>query len=285
MSLSTLAISILVFASVLLLVVAVPAVVRLLTHEKLRRRHADAERVLRDLFVTQFSARDIAIMALLAGAALGVVLYLVSGSALVGIFGGAIVLALPKPILAQLRAQRVVMLEEQLPGAIDLLTSYTRSGLSLTQALEELAENTDAPISEELALIVQDVRVGSDVGRAIDAARVRLGSRTFGLVATALQVSREKGGNLTEALERMSASLREIWRLEQKLVTASAEARKATWIISGAPIGIAVMVMVMQPDLAHGLVESFLGMVFLVLAIGVYAFGLWWLLKSMKVVV
>jgi tight adherence protein B len=283
--LSSIGLSVLVFGSVVLLVVAVPAAVRLLTHDRLRKRHAATERVLQDMFVTQFSARDIAIMTVLAACVLGVALYLLSGSVLVGCFGGAIVLGLPRPVLAHLRAQRVARIEEQLPGAIDLLTSYTRSGLSLTQALEELAGNTDAPISEELSLIVQDVRVGSDVGRAIDAARQRLGSRTFGLVATALQVSREKGGNLTEALERMSGSLKEIWRLEQKLITASSEARKATWIISGAPIGIAVMVMVMQPDLAYGLVESFLGMVFLVLAVGVYAFGLWWLLKSMKVVV
>jgi tight adherence protein B len=225
------------------------------------------------------------VISLVAAAVIGVVVYLISGVWFLALGIGAGSLLLRSPILNYMRRQRITRLEEQLPGALDLLTSYTRAGLSLTQALEELANNTSPPISQELSLIVQEIKVGAEVGKAIESARLRLGSRTFGLAATALQVSREKGGDLTEALERMSAALKEIWRLEQKLITASTEARKATWIISGAPLVIGAMVLTFQPDMAYALVESLWGILFLVLSGAIYGFGLWWLLRSLKVVV
>lgn len=284
-SLGLVGISALVFGAVVLVTLAVPALVKGVTGDRFRANRADTERALQDLFVSSLSARDVGFASLGAATVVGGIVYYISGTWFLALAVGAGSLLLRKPILAYLRMVRIAKLEEQLPGALDLLTSYTRAGLSLSQALEELAANTEAPLSQELSLIVQDLKVGADVSQAIDSARVRLGSRTFGLVATALQVSREKGGNLTEALERMSIALKEIWRLEQKLITASTEARKATWIISGAPIGIGIMVLTFQPDMAYALVETLWGLVFLTLSCVIYGLGLWWLLRNLKVVV
>ena len=277
------ALSALVFASTVCLVAASPLLFNRFLGSRLRRTQTRTEQALQTLFISDMSAADVALLFGVAAAALGALVFFVSGSLFPAVAAAGVSLLLRKPLFEHLKALRVLKLEEQLPGALDLLTSYTRSGLSLTQALEELAKNCVPPISQELQMIVQETQIGADVGGAIENARTRIGSRTFGLVATALQVSRSKGGNLTEALDRMTLALREIWRLEQKLITASAEARKATWIISGAPIGIAILVLILQPDMAYALVETIWGLIFLGLSGVMYSLGLWWLLRAMKV--
>ena len=132
-----------------------------------------------------------------------------------------------------------------------------------------------------MSLILQDVRLGSDLGKSLDDARGRL-TKNFGLVATALNVNREKGGNLPEALDTMAESLQEIWRLDQKLITASAEGRKAMWVIAGMPIFVFGMVALTQPDIPATLTGSFLGIVILAIGGALYATGLFWLLQVLK---
>jgi tight adherence protein B len=95
-------------------------------------------------------------------------------------------------------------------------------------------------------------------------------------------VSIDRGGNLAEALQTIAASLKEIWRLEQKLVTASAEARKAMMIISAIPVFVATVAMIAQPDIAETLTSSLLGLVILTMAMGVYALGIAWTRRLLR---
>lgn len=195
----------------------------------------------------------------------------------ISVIVGALAATLPRRWLAQQRAKRLATLEEQLPDAVDQLVSSVRAGLSLPQAISEAAASTPRPMSEELLQIANEERAGRPLAEAIEAARVRIGGRGFPLVAAALRVSLEKGGNLPQALQRISESLKEIWRLEQRLLTASAEARKAVKVICWLPIGIAAMVFLIQPDLALTLTSTALGWLILFVVGVVYMAGLGWM--------
>jgi Flp pilus assembly protein TadB len=91
-----------------------------------------------------------------------------------------------------------------------------------------------------------------------------------------------QGGDLPKALERMSQALKEIWRLEQKIFTGSAEARKGAMVMSAMPIVIFVMVASMQPEMIDKLTGTLMGLGILVVAAVLYVAGMTWMFKIIK---
>lgn len=210
----------------------------------------------------------------------------VVGVALTSLIGGIMLAVVgflaPRRWLKRQQRVRLEQIEEALPSAVDQVVSSVRAGLSLSQALEEASRNLIPPISEEFATIHREVQLGARITDAIASAERRIGGRTFPLFSTALLTNIDKGGNLPEALQRIAEALKEIWRLEQKLITASAEARKATRVISAMPIVIAFMVMIIQPDLAASLTGTVMGWIILFLVLSLYLTGLAWLRRMIQ---
>lgn len=249
----------------------------------LRRREEVTRQALRELFIRDITPRQVEVLTLSTAAIVAVLLQLLIGNPLIATAAGIGIFFLPRPFFSYLRFQRLRKFEEQLPDALSYLSNSTKAGLSLTQAIEEVTQRAPVPISEEFSLILQDNKLGTDLGVAIEAARNRLGSRNFNLVASALLVSREKGGNLPEALDTMATSLKEIWRTEQKLITASAEGRKAVWVISGMPLAVLLMIGILQPQIVETLVTDLLGMIVLFISTCLYVAGLSWLMRVLRI--
>lgn len=249
----------------------------------LRRREEETRQALQELFIKGVTPRQVEVLTIAAAVIAGIAMQLLVGNPLLSVAVTVGVFYLPRPYFNYLRLQRLKKFDEQLPDALSYLSNSTKAGLSLAQAIEEVTKQAPAPASEEFGLILQDHRLGTDLGQAILTARNRLRSRNFNLVSSALLVSRQKGGNLPQALDTMSASLKEIWRTEQKLITASAEGRKAVWVISGMPIFIMLMILTFQPQIAETLVTDLFGMILLFISICLYVGGVFWLLRVLRI--
>ena len=270
------------FAAVILIVIAVPGLVRTRSSHVIRQREERDRKAMEELFIQGLTPRQVTLMSLGGAAVAALLLLLLTKNAVLALGAGVGAWFLPKAVFGYLRRARIAKIEEQLPDALTILSNSAKAGLSLPQALERVAQHSQPPVSQEFSVLVQQIGMGWDLGDAIEAMRTRLGSRNFSLVASALQVNREKGGNLPEALETMSSSLKEIWRLEQRLITASAEGRKAVRLISGMPIFIMVMVSVFQPSIPKTLTSDVIGMIVLMIAILLYGAGLWWLRRVLN---
>ena len=71
--------------------------------------------------------------------------------------------AVPWPLSALHRARirrRASMFERQLSVALPMLSSSLRAGAALNTALRHLAENGEAPLSQELGLLLREQRLG-----------------------------------------------------------------------------------------------------------------------------
>jgi len=249
----------------------------------LQLKAKEGEEQLRDLFISNITPREVAIYSYLGAIVTGFMLWLIIGHPLIGILGGIGGLFAPKAVFAHLKEKRIEKIDEQLPEALEQMVSSAKSGLSLAQAIEHVARNAPKPVSQEFDLIVRDYRMGTDLTSAINTARTRLGSKLFGLAASTLIVNIEKGGNLPQALKTLSESMKEIARLEQKLITSSAEGRKAIKVIAAMPFGIFVMVATVQPELIDTLTGSLGGYVLITVAILMYAGAIYWLKKILAV--
>jgi tight adherence protein B len=189
---------------------------------------------------------------------------------------------LPRFFLKRQREAFITRFDEQLPTGLEMLASSARAGLALDQCIAEVAASGPDAVAREFGRISRDIQFGSTTPDALKKARERLASGPFRLATTALLVSIDRGGNLAEALQTIAESLKEIWRLEQKLVTASAEARKAMMIISAIPAFVATLALMAQPDIAATLTSSLLGLVILTMAVGVYALGIAWARRLLR---
>jgi tight adherence protein C len=75
----------------------------------------------------------------------------------------------PNMYLYQLGYDRTHKIERALPDAIDLLTISVESGLGFDAALSQVARNTDGPLADELARVLQEMQIGMGRGAALRA--------------------------------------------------------------------------------------------------------------------
>jgi hypothetical protein len=80
----------------------------------------------------------------------------------------------PNMYLYQLGYDRTQKIQRALPDAIDLLTISVESGLGFDAALAQVARNTEGPLADEFALVLQEMQIGLGRGAALRA----LGDRT-----------------------------------------------------------------------------------------------------------
>ncbi|MFO1019427.1 MAG: type II secretion system F family protein [Planctomycetales bacterium] len=123
----------------------------------------------------------------------------------------------PRLLLTSAIRRRSYLLRDQLVGAGIGLANACRSGLSLAQAFEAVTKDIPDPLKSELSRIVGEYHAGRPLREALLATKERLNLDSFSLLVSAVLVCMERGGNLTEALDRISRSLQENQRLERKL--------------------------------------------------------------------
>lgn len=118
-------------------------------------------------------------LGLVAGIVVGLLFTVLLGFGLLTSLGVVILTALagylgPNMYLYQLGYDRTAKMQRALPDALDLLTISVESGLGFDAALSQVARNTDGPLSEELARVLQEMQIGMGRGAALRA----LGERT-----------------------------------------------------------------------------------------------------------
>lgn len=80
----------------------------------------------------------------------------------------------PNLYLYQIGYNRTQLMQRAMPDALDLLTISVESGLGFDSALSHVARNTDGPLAEEFARVLQEMQIGLGRGAALRA----LGERT-----------------------------------------------------------------------------------------------------------
>jgi tight adherence protein B len=163
------------------------------------------------------------------------------------------------------------------------LANTSRAGLSLAQGLETVGQETPEPLASELRRIVREYRHGRPLAEAIRAAKERLRIDSFTLFASAILVSLERGGRITDALERISHSLQETQRIERKLEVDTASGKKVVYILTGFPLFFLALSYVMNPAGTATVFQSLLGQVVLLVVIALSYVSFRWSQKILAI--
>ncbi len=173
--------------------------------------------------------------------AVGVLLWVGMGSPLFAACAIGLLLSVPWLILRNLAARRHEKIEDQLADAMVSLSSAIRAGLSLPQSLDVLASQCPRPIREEFQQLHGEYQLGKTLDVCLKEARDRLKSENFALFAAAMEASRQSGGRLNDVVERIAVSVRELHRLERKILAETAQSRRSALYMSLAPAAILAM--------------------------------------------
>jgi len=164
-----------------------------------------------------------------------VTLWFVFGKPVFGILAVLLMGPLPWYLLMRMARHRRDRIEEQLAGSMTTLSGAIKAGLSLAQSLEILADQSPRPIQVEFQHMVGQYSMGKTLKETLVEAKQRLRSENFSMFAAAMLASRESGGRLNETVERIANSVREFQRLERKIQSETAHARKSAVYMALAP--------------------------------------------------
>ncbi len=177
------------------------------------------------------------------GAVVGVyiVMWIPLEMPVLGVLLGIVLVCLPWYLLRRAAERRRQRIEDQLADAMVSLSSAVRAGLSLPQSLEILAQQCPHPICQEFQQMYGEYQMGKTLEVCLKEAKARLRSENFALFAAAVEASRQSGGKLNETIERIAHSVRELQRLERKIQSETAQARKSAVYMAMAPAVILLL--------------------------------------------
>ncbi len=163
---------------------------------------------------------------------------------------------LPRLYVSHKEASRVKTFEGQLVDGLVMMANSLKSGSSFLQAIDLVAHEQPAPISQEFARVVAEANVGASLENSLLDLSVRVRSYDLYLVVTAMLVQREVGGNLSEVLDNIAHTIRERQRILNQVRVETAETRLSGYIIGVLPVFMLVMLMMINPSYASTLVTG-----------------------------
>lgn len=185
-----------------------------------------------------------------------------------------------------IRAQnRRKKFNDQLIGALDLVSRGLQAGHPAAVALEIVAKEMPDPIGTEFGLAIDEINYGLDRNVALRNLNKRFPSQDMQFFSAAMEVQRETGGNLVEVLDNLTKMMRDRKAISKKVKAMSAEGRVTGIVVGILPVVIAGIITLMMPNYYSdhfGNPNFFVIMTFPLVA---YVIGLIWMkrLVSIKV--
>jgi tight adherence protein B len=209
--------------------------------------------------------------------------YMLFGSLVFAAGAGVVVYILPGILMRRARDKRLERIDRQLPDAINVMVSSTRSGKSLSQAIDEVAAKVSAPIGQEFAIISNEIRQGGiSVENALARAKARIPAESFLMVSTALIINCSKGGDVLHVLERLSDAIRELWRLKEKIYSETSEVRAQAKVILFMTPLFGLVVCGFDPEMQPILFNSLLGNILLAVVAIFQTIAVVWIRRIIK---
>src|SRR3954470_13917325 len=194
-------------------------------------------------------------LAIWAASTLGVPLIMLALSVVFETLGNPIVLVvglligfmLPRFWLGRRKSSRLNAFNKQLPDTITLIANALRAGSSFLQAIELVVRESRPPISTEFGRVIREVNLGLPFDQALENMVRRVRSDDFELMATAIAIQHQVGGNLAEILDSIAFTIRERIRIKGEIRSLTAQQRMSGYVVGGLPFALALFIYLVAP--------------------------------------
>jgi tight adherence protein B len=221
-------------------------------------------RVQRDLARANLKLRVSEYYGIRIGLAVGLGLLLgVLRDPLSGVVGAILGYFVPRFWVGRRIGGRLSAFNKQLADTITLLSNSLRAGSSFLQSIELVSRETPAPMGEEMGRVVREVNLGLGMDEALANLVRRIKSDDLDLMVTAIGVQQQVGGNLAEILDTIAFTIRERVRIKGDINTLTAQGRMSGYLVAFLPIGIAVVLNMINPAFMAPLFSQLIGQILL----------------------
>jgi tight adherence protein B len=172
-----------------------------------------------------------------------------------------------------LRNRRFGKFQAGLPSALDLMVSALRAGHSLIAAMGLVARECADPIGCEFRSCFEEQNFGLELKNALDNLINRVPLQDLRIVATAVLIQKESGGNLAEVLDKTAHVIRERFRLKRKIATHTAQGRLSGLILSLLPVVTGMALFAVNPKMMSVLWTTDIGIKMMCTATGMIIVG------------
>lgn len=213
---------------------------------------------------------------------LGGMLLLVIQDNLVGAGIGAIAGAMaPIGYAVMQRGRRQNTMLRQLPDMVEELARASRTGRSLEQCYQMVAQDTPTPLGDELKASARKMQMGMSLTDAMGELPGRTGLLSLNILVMALTVHQQTGGDLVTVLERLSRTIRDRISFLGRLRAATAASRATSIFMMALPPGILAFFILRDPDYLAKLMGSTWGRNTTIIAIVLQVIGALWVRRIM----
>jgi tight adherence protein B len=178
------------------------------------------------------------------------------GNPLFLLIGAFIGFFIPRMWLNRRKGSRLNAFNKQLPDTITLLANALRAGSSFLQAIELVVRESRPPISTEFARVIREVNLGLPFEQAMENMVRRVKSEDLELMATAITIQHQVGGNLAEILDSIAFTIRERVRIKGEINTLTAQQRMSGYVVGFLPIGLAGFLFIAAPGFTEPMFDN-----------------------------
>jgi len=171
------------------------------------------------------------------------------------------------------RGRRFKSFQEELPEALDLMVSALRAGHSLIAAMGLVARECPDPVGGEVRICFDEQNYGLELKTALDNMIQRVPLQDLRIVATAIMIQKESGGNLAEVLDKTAHVIRERFRLKRQVMVHTAQGRMTGVVLSLLPPVLGFLLYTVNPDMVSLLWKREIGRMLLWIAAGMTVVG------------
>ncbi len=184
----------------------------------------------------------------------------------------------PQMILQMKANSRRSKLEYQLADALTVISSSLKGGYSFAQGLDMAGKQMEEPIKGEIERVMRLIQLGLDTPKALSQMSERVNSYDYDMTVSATNIQLTVGGNLSQLLEGISATIRDRIRLRRDVAALTAQGRISGGILFVLPIGIGFFLMGINWEYMSELFTP-TGMYFVYGAMTMQALGFFWIKK------
>jgi tight adherence protein B len=145
------------------------------------------------------------------------------------------------------QSKRLNAFNEHLADAVILIGSALRAGSSFLQSVELVSREMQPPVSTEFNRVVREVSIGLPLETALENMVERVRSTDLELMATAIAIQYQVGGNLAEILDTIAETIRERVRIKGEIRTLTAQQRLSGYVVGFLPVGLLGILLVIAP--------------------------------------
>jgi tight adherence protein B len=139
------------------------------------------------------------------------------------------------------------------------LAAALKAGHSFKAGLQTIVDEGNVPASKEFHRVLTEARLGRPLNDALADMSVRLGSKNFDFVITAVGIQQQVGGSLAGLIDMVADTVRQRQQFVRKIKGLTAMGRAGAYVLVGLPFFMAAVISFMNPEYMDSLYNTSTG--------------------------